>query len=123
MAVRRVQKKTDWTPDDRARRQAIRDTFQDEPTIDQLVARGELCESSLTLESYINLRLLVSHLRELREQSQLSLADLSERSGMDKAMLSRLETGRVPNPGIETITRYLAALKKSIEWRVVDAPA
>ena len=40
---------------------------------------------------------------------------------MDKAMLSRLENGRVANPGIETISRYLDALDKVIEWRVADA--
>jgi hypothetical protein len=38
---------------------------------------------------------------------------------MDKAMLSRLENGHVPNPGIETISRYVSALDKDIEWRVV----
>lgn len=40
---------------------------------------------------------------------------------MDKAMLSRLETGHVANPGIETISRYLEALDKVLEWRVTDA--
>ena len=40
---------------------------------------------------------------------------------MDKAMLSRLENGRVANPGIETISRYLDALDKVIAWRVADA--
>jgi hypothetical protein len=42
---------------------------------------------------------------------------------MDKAMLSRLETGHVPNPGIETIARYLDALGKELEWRVMDVGA
>lgn len=75
----------------------------------------------VTLDAYLNLRLLVGSLRKLRKEVQLSLSDVARRSGMDKAMLSRLENGRVANPGIETISRYLDALDKVIEWRVADA--
>ena len=121
MAIKRVQKKIGWTPEDRARHQAIRQTFKDRPTLEELDARGELSGKPVTLGAYLNLRLLVGNLRKLREQAQLSLSDVSGRSGMDKAMLSRLENGHVPNPGIETICRYLDALNKVLEWRIVDA--
>jgi len=123
MAIKRVQKKLDWTPADRARHRAIRESLKDKPTIEQLIDRGELTGKPVSLGAYVNLRLLVSKLRQLREEAALSLADVSQRSGMDKAMLSRLENGHVPNPGIETISRYLDALNKALEWRVVDAPA
>lgn len=119
--MKRVQKKIDWTPEDRGRHCAIRETYQDRPTIEQLVARGELSGEPISLGAYLNLRLLVGNLKRLREEAALSLADVSERSGMDKAMLSRLENGHVANPGIETICRYLEALHKELEWRVVDA--
>ena len=122
MALKRVQKKTAWTPEDRQRHKMIRETFKDRPSIEELFARGELSGNPMTLGAYLNLRLLVRSLRPMREQAQLSLADLSQRSGMDKAMLSRLENGRVPNPGIETISRYVNALEKDIEWRVVASP-
>lgn len=122
MAMKRVQKKVDWTPEDRQRHKMIRETFKDRPSIDELVARGELSGQPMTLGAYLNLRLLVRSLRQLREQAQVSLAELSQRSAMDKAMLSRLENGHVPNPGIETISRYVNALDKDIEWRVVAAP-
>src|SRR4051812_40804436 len=118
MPIKRVQKRIDWSPEDRARHRAIRKTYQDKPNIEQLVERGELSGNPIALGSYVNLRLLVGNLRKLREQSRLSLADVAERSGMDKAMLSRLETGHVSNPGIETIARYLDALGKILEWRV-----
>jgi hypothetical protein len=121
MTIKRVQKKIDWTPEDRARHQAIRETFKDRPSPEELIARGELTGNPVTLGAYLNLRLLVGSLRKLREQVQLSLSDVAQRSGMDKAMLSRLENGRVGNPGIETISRYLDALDKVIEWRVADA--
>src|SRR5437763_1710685 len=99
MAIKRVQKKLDWSSEDKARHKAIRETFKDKPSIEELVSRGELSGHPLALSAYVNLRLLVGSLRKLREQTQLSLLDVSQRSGMDKAMLSRLENGHVPNPG------------------------
>jgi hypothetical protein len=123
MAIKRVQKKIGWTAEDRARHRAIRETFKDKPTLEELVARGELSGNPVSLGAYLNLRLLVGNLRKLREQVSLSLSDVAERSGMDKAMLSRLENGHVANPGIETISRYLDALDKVLEWRVTDASA
>src|SRR5947199_247561 len=122
MAIKRIQKKTDWTPEDRNRHQAIREKFKAKPTIEELIAQGELSGQPMSLGAYVNLRLIVQSLRQIREQSNLSLAEVSERSGMDKAMLSRLENGHVPNPGIETISRYLDALGRSLEWRVVELP-
>ena len=121
MAIKRVQKEIGWTPEDRVRHQAIRETFKDKPTLEQLIARGELSGNPVTLGAYLNLRLLVGNLRKLREEVQMSLSEVARKSGMDKAMLSRLENGRVANPGIETISRYLDALDKVIEWRVADA--
>lgn len=122
MAIKRVQKKTDWTPEDHERRRKIRETFKDRPSIEELIARGELSGHPMPLGTYLNLRQLVHSLRHLREQARLSLTDLAEKSGMDKAMLSRLETGRVPNPGIATIARYVNALGRDIQWRVVAGP-
>lgn len=58
MPLNRVQKKIDWTSKDRARHQAIRDTFKDKPSIDQLVARGELAGNPISLNAYLNLYLL-----------------------------------------------------------------
>jgi Helix-turn-helix len=121
MGIKRVQKKIDWAPEDRARHKAIREAFKDKLSMDALIARGELSGHGIPLGTYLSLRLLVKSLRRLREQAQVSLSDVSQRSGMDKAMLRRLENGHVPNPGIETISRYLSALHKGIEWRIVDA--
>jgi hypothetical protein len=118
MPIKRVQKRINWSPEDRARHRAIRETFQGKRNIDELVARGELSGKPIALGAYVSLRQLVSQLRKLREQAQLSLADVAERSGMDKAMLSRLENGHVANPGIVTVSRYLDAVGKVLEWRV-----
>jgi len=121
VAIKRVQKKIDWSPEDRNRHRAIRATFKGRPTIEELISKGELSGRPIALGTYIKLRLIVSSLKPIREECNLSLADVSERTGMDKAMLSRLENGHVENPGIETISRYLDAMNKAIEWRIVES--
>jgi len=121
MPIKRIQKKIEWTPEDRARHREIREKFKDEPRIEELVAAGELKGQPVPLGVHVSLRLILQTLRKVREQAGLSLADVSQRSGMDKAMLSRLENGHVLNPGLETILRYVGALGKDVEWRLVDA--
>jgi len=60
-------------------------------------------------------------LRAERERQGLSLADMKERTGIDRAALSRLESGQHPNPTIATLMRYARALGRSIEV-VVSEP-
>lgn len=56
MTIKRVQKRIDWTPEDRARHRAIRETFKDQPTIEQLVERGELSGEPMSLDAYLQHR-------------------------------------------------------------------
>jgi DNA-binding Xre family transcriptional regulator len=123
MTLKRVQKKIAWSPADIERHNVIRKVFKDKPTIEKLIARGELSGQTVPLGTYLNLKVLIRELRKLRERAKLSLTDLSKKSGMDKAMLSRLENGHVLNPGIGTISRYMNALDKDIEWRIVEGIA
>ncbi|HQU42849.1 MAG TPA: helix-turn-helix domain-containing protein, partial [Pirellulales bacterium] len=62
-------------------------------------------------------------LRKCREAAGVSLASLSERTGIDRAALSRLETGAQDNPTINTLQRYAFALGKQIVVQVIDLPA
>ena len=123
MAIKRVQKKIDWSEEDLARHRAIRERFKGKPSIEELVASGELSGQPMPLGVYLDLQVLLHALKKYREAAGLSLADLSEKSGMDRAMLSRLENGHVSNPGIETLLRYVRAMGKGIEFRVVDSQA
>ncbi len=68
MPIKRVQRKQDWTPEDRQRHQKIRETFKDRPTIEELVARGELSGRPMTLGAYLNLRLLERRLAGVRKR-------------------------------------------------------
>jgi transcriptional regulator with XRE-family HTH domain len=44
----------------------------------------------------------------------LTLARLSARCGIDQPALSRLENGHTPNPTLDTLLRYAAALGKRL---------
>lgn len=111
------------TPEDRERHRAIRETFQRErPTMEQLIQSGEYI-GPMPLAEVFSLLEAMHELKKSREAAGLSLADVAERTGIDKAALSRLETGGNSNPTIETLSRYAAAIGKRLRWTVVDAAA
>jgi transcriptional regulator with XRE-family HTH domain len=62
-------------------------------------------------------------LRAERERQGLSLSDVSERSGIDRATLSKLETGKVPNPTVSTLRAVARALNKRLSWLLADESA
>jgi ribosome-binding protein aMBF1 (putative translation factor) len=53
-------------------------------------------------------------LRQLRERQGLSLTDVSERSRIDRATISKLETGKVANPTYATLRALAGALGKRL---------
>jgi ribosome-binding protein aMBF1 (putative translation factor) len=60
-------------------------------------------------------------LRLERESQGLSLTDLAERSGIDRATISKLETGKIANPTVGTLRTIAAALGKRLSWSLADA--
>src|SRR5262245_45077206 len=112
-------RKIDRTPEDKARLKAIREKFQRErPSLKRLVESGD-APPPMPLGTYVQIQVLLRRLKEEREAAGLSLADIAERTGMDRAAISRLENGHQSNPTIDTIARYAAALGKRIVW-VID---
>jgi transcriptional regulator with XRE-family HTH domain len=63
---------------------------------------------------------LLRQLKAAREQRGLSLADLTELTGMDRSALSKLETGRRSNPTVETLVRYADAVGKRLVVSLAD---
>jgi DNA-binding Xre family transcriptional regulator len=61
-------------------------------------------------------------LRAERERQGLSLSDVSERSGIDRATLSKLETGKIPNPTVSTLRAFARALNKRLSWLLIEPP-
>ena len=59
-------------------------------------------------------------LRRERQRQGLSLTDMAERTGIDRATISKLETGKIPNPTIGTIRTYARALGRKLAWTFLE---
>jgi hypothetical protein len=67
---------------------------------------------------------LAAIMRELKAASKakgLSLADIHERTGMDRSALSKLENVADENPTIDTPLRYAGVVGKRLQIQVVDS--
>lgn len=123
MSTERIHRDMKWTPEDRARHKAVREKFQKErPTMEELLASGEYV-GPIPHGVYLSLLAAIHDLKKAREAAGLSLADVAERSGIDKAALSRLENGVHDNPTVETLVRYAAAVGKKLTWTLQDLAA
>ena len=112
--TKRIVRDRRLTPDEAAKYKQIRDQIADE--LPELVDRHH--ERMAAAEQ---LQDLLIQLREAREQKGLSLADLTEITGMDRSALSKLETGQRPNPTLETLARYADAVGKRLVVALADA--
>lgn len=121
--TKRIHRKIERTPEDQARLRAVRERFQAErPSMDDLLASGEY-EGPVSLGTFLDILETLGALKKVREQLGLSLADVSERTGIDRAAISRLENGHNANPTIETLNRYAGALGKRLAFSIEDQPA
>lgn len=111
-----MQKKANWSAEDRARHKAIRERFKNKPTIEELVASGELSGETISMGDYLSILEAVAALKKAREAAGLSLSDVAERCGIDRAALSRIENGQHRNPTIATLQRYARALGMHWVW-------
>jgi DNA-binding XRE family transcriptional regulator len=106
--------KVEWSAEDRARHQTIRDKFQDwRPSPEELIASGEGVNFDLHGE-YSALRPFVEQIKQAREAAGLTLAEVSRRCGIDQPALSRLENGHNKNPTLDTLWRYAAAVGRRL---------
>jgi transcriptional regulator with XRE-family HTH domain len=72
------------------------------------------------LAAFDQLAELLRQLKAAREERGLTLADLTELTGMDRSALSKLETGQRPNPTLETLVRYAEAVGKHLVVSLVN---
>lgn len=111
------------TAEQKKREKEIHDRFlREQPTLEELVASGEYKEP-ISQAAFWELRHALKALRNCREAAGLSLTDLAERTGIDRAALSRLESGAQDNPTINTLQRYAFALGKQLVVQVIDLPS
>jgi ribosome-binding protein aMBF1 (putative translation factor) len=72
------------------------------------------------LGEYFDLRAVVGELRKAREAHGLSLADVQERTGIDRSALCRIESGENGNPTVNTLIRYARAVGRTINVVLVE---
>jgi DNA-binding Xre family transcriptional regulator len=120
--MKHVYRKAKRTPEETARLRAERERYQrDKSSPEQLLAEGGHPDF-VPLGELIGLHKVMASLKKERENQGLTLAMLSERTGIDQAALSRLETGSHGNPTLDTLYRIASALGKEIVCVLHDAP-
>jgi DNA-binding XRE family transcriptional regulator len=108
-----------WTEAERTDMRAIAARMQAErPTPAQLVESGNY-DGPLPLGVYQDYVLTMLELKRIREELGLSLAEVSERSSIDRAAVSKLENGQT-NPTFQTIGRFAASLGKRVRIVLED---
>src|SRR5215210_6928515 len=117
MAGRRARRFDELTPEEQAKVEAFRARHRTpEARAEEERVRAAVREEFPPLQLDDDTRAALSALRAERERRGLSLAELAERTGMDQAMLSRLETGQIPNPTLSTLRAYAKGLGKRLIW-------
>ncbi len=123
MPFRGETRKIDRTPEEQARIQALRERFQSErPTHEDLIASGEY-EGPISQGSLVSYFATVAKLKHERQRQGLTLSEVSDRSGLDIGLLSRLENGKVINPTLTTLWRYADALGRTVTLDVSEPAA
>ncbi len=75
MSTKGVQQKTEWTAEDRERRRKVREQFKDQPTIEQLIASGELSGETVPMGLYLEIQQLLHDLKKARHAKSFSDPD------------------------------------------------
>jgi Helix-turn-helix domain len=118
----RVVSQSERTPEELAELRAERQRFSRErPGPEQLVASGEH-EGPYRQSNIMALLMGIAELKLRREEQRLNLVDVSERSGLDCGMLSRLENGKILNPTMATLWRYADAIGAQVSLGVEPRP-
>lgn len=111
--MKRIIRKQHLTPEEAAKFKAIREQVAEE--LPDLIARHQQRKASSD-----RLQEVLDQLKAAREKRGLSLADLTDLTGMDRSALSKLENGQRPNPTVETLARYAEAVGKHLVIELVD---
>jgi DNA-binding XRE family transcriptional regulator len=88
---------------------------------EQMIEAGWIKEGEGTVTGALfALMDLMKTLKERRASLGLSLTDVSERSGLTRQAISKLENGHTINPTLETLFRYSMALDALVTLGVED---
>jgi DNA-binding XRE family transcriptional regulator len=117
MAARRIERVSrgrKLTQQEAARYRQLRAEIErDKPAINAEI-RAQLVEQR-------ELAVVFAELRKVRESLGLSLADIQQRTGLDRSALSKLENGQRANFTLDTVRRYAQAVGKRVLVTLADA--
>jgi DNA-binding XRE family transcriptional regulator len=122
MKAQRIFRASDKTAEERVHEQTLREKLQKEkPSLEDLVRTGA-CEPDavMTMGMYFDVQKALQGLKGERERCGLSIGDVAKLSGLDRAVVSRLENGKQDNPTVATLMRYAAAVGKRFLWSYAD---
>ncbi len=120
---KRVTLKIEQTPEELAKLRAERAEFSHErPGLEDLIASEEY-DGPFRQANIMALLTAVAELKRQRDERGLSITDVSERSGLDRALVSRLENGKVLNPTMATLWRYADAIGAQVTLAVEPLPS
>jgi predicted transcriptional regulator len=91
--------------------------------VNRLVRSGD-CDPDavMSMGMYFDVQQAIQALKGNRERRGLSIGDLAECSGLDRAVISRLENGKQDNPTVATLMRYAAAIGQRFVWSYEPLP-
>ncbi len=113
-----VHRKIKRTPEEKRQLEEIRERFaRERPGLDELLSSGDAAEA-VSQGEYLDLRVMLAKLKKYREEQGLSLTDVANLCGMDRAAISRLENGVYVNPTVDTLYRYAGAIGADIGFSV-----
>jgi ribosome-binding protein aMBF1 (putative translation factor) len=125
MKARREFRANRKTAEERARERTLREEIQrKKPALEDLVREGD-CDPDavMTMGMYFDVQKALQALKRDRQRRGISINDVAERSGLDRAVVSRLENGKQDNPTVATLMRYAAAIGKRFLWTYESQPA
>lgn len=117
MQRRRLNRNETASDSQKDRDRAVRAKFADKPSLSELRASGEF-DAPIKQGEYLAMMQFAADLKRLRERQNLSLADVADRSGIDKSAISRLENGLAENPTIATLERLARGIGKRIRIKL-----
>jgi DNA-binding XRE family transcriptional regulator len=113
-------RQTNRSAKEAAKLRADRDRYQrDKPSPEQLLKEGGH-RDFVPLGELILIHQVMASLKRERIRQGLTLADIAKRTGIDPTALSKLETGRLNNPTLQTLHRIALSLGKAISCSLQD---
>ena len=110
--ARRLRRDRRLTDDEKDRNRIVRQQIAEE--LPDIKRRGRQAKQRLLLKQ------LLKALRAERQEQGISLADLKQRTGIDRGTLSKMENDDDPNVTMNTLLRYAEAVGKTIAVELQD---